>query len=128
MPRQAAVGIDYPSKMSQVSTPRAGAVQVRSTASTGCVVGWADPVAGSSVMATPSPAPSGTVSDKVNTSPRSVVPAGTATGPDVPGFSTHASQAFPVGGGGRRTIRYGDPGVGITTAARASGCAPVGWG
>src|SRR6266566_1671667 len=96
--------------MSQVCTRRARCGQVFSAASTGWVVGCADPVAGSSVIATPSPAPSGAVSDITKTSPRSLVPAGTAAGPDPAGRSTHASQAFPGGGAGRRTIRYGDPG------------------
>src|SRR5207245_11740503 len=81
---------------------------------------------GYNVIATPSPAPSGAVSDNVNTSPRSAVPAGTATRPDAPCLSTHASQAFPAGGAGRRTIRYADPRVGITTEPRASGFAPDG--
>src|SRR3989442_2788982 len=73
---------------------------------------------GSSVIATPSPAPSGAVSDKTKTSPAVLVPAGTAFGP---GFSTHASQALPDGGAGRRTTRYGGAPSGVTTAARAAG-------
>ena len=44
------------------------------------------------------PAPSGALSDNVNTSPRSAAPAGTATGPDAPALSTHPFQA-----GGRKT-------------------------
>jgi len=68
--------------------------QVFATRSTGCVVGCADPAAGSSVIATPSPAPSGAVSDITKTSPRSLVPAGTRLGPDPPGGAPTLPRLF----------------------------------
>jgi hypothetical protein len=78
--------------MSQVSTIlRQPSAQVLSTTNTGWVVGCADPDADSAVIATPSPAPSGAMSDKENALPRSAVPAGMAISPDAPGRSTHAA-------------------------------------
>ena len=99
-----ATGVGAPGREATVNPPRDLRTRIVLRHRGARVVGCADPAIGTSVIAMPLPAPNGEVSTSVNTPPSWLVPAGTATGP---GLSTHASQALPDGGAGKRTTRYG---------------------